>query len=112
MGEKVRIPFKFVVRSVTWRPAGEAGPAEPAARISLGPNDEHLSVEASLHPDPALDELIEQAKRDYFRNRGAEATKARKQARAAEVARWEPKTIPSGTSPAVAALYGNLLQPR
>ena len=112
MGEKVRIPFKFVVRSVTWRPAGEAGPAEPQGRISLGSNDASFPTEMSLHPDPALDELIEQAKRDYFKNKAAKEKEARKQAREAEAARWEPKTIPPGTSPMVAARYRNLLQPK
>ncbi len=110
MGEKVRIPFKFIVRSVTWRPAGEAAPAEPKGQISFGPNSVPLPIEMRLYPDPAIDRLRERARREYYENKAAEAKAARRRAREAEEAQWEPMPIPPGASRLTASLYRNVLQ--
>ena len=64
----------FVVRKVTWRPAGEALPTpDPTAGPSV-PNGVSLPLEEmNLYPEPGvLDGLIEQGKREYYEEKAAE----------------------------------------
>ena len=111
MSEKVRIPFTFVVRSVTWRPDGEDFPDEPVSTMPIGPHDDVLPIEdANLHPNSIIGELTETARQEYYEEKAEEAREARERAREAEAASWEPKPTPPGASRLMASLYGNLRQ--
>ena len=98
MSEKVRIPFTFVVKKVTWRPAGEALP-EQTPPVLLTPHGGTLPVGVELDVDQAtLDALTAQGQREYDAEKAAEAKAASRRAREAEAARWEPMPIPPGAS--------------
>ncbi len=109
MSEDVRIPFTFVVKKVTWRPAGEAMPEEPQDQVLLGPNGQSLPIRTILYPEPGvLQALTEQGRREYYEEKAAKAKEERRRAREAEAARWKPMPISPDTPPLVANLYRNL----
>jgi hypothetical protein len=108
MSEKVRVPFTFIVRTIEFGPRADA-PHEGSARLTLGPNDEHLDVEdMALTMTPEAEAAIERKRRDHEAKQKQEAKDVRRRARAAEEARWEPMPIPAGASRPLAAPYGNM----
>ncbi len=111
MGEKVRIPFKFHVKSVRWVSAEEAAEIAGAGGLQLGPHDERLGVEIEWH-NPAQ---IEHLERDFRRKHKAERAAAidRAQLRHALAnSAILPRDIPPGTPALLRALYQNILPPR
>ena len=113
VSQKVHIPFTFVVRKVTWRPAGEALPAAPQGSVLTGLNGQALPLDAKIFPEPGvLDALTEQGKREYYEGKAVKAGEARRQAREAKAARWEPMPTSGGASRLTASLFGNLRRPR